>query len=82
MPQFDEESAARALSDGVPLLARQALERELSVLGSRILDAQRDGAEDLARELTRERMALFRRSRPSRPSESAENRGDLADEDA
>jgi len=83
VPLFDEDSAQRALVDGVPLLSRQVRERQLSQLGSRILDAKRAGDEQLARELMQERVALFRRASPSRrDGAQTENHGDLVDEDA
>ncbi|NOY91132.1 MAG: DNA primase [Deltaproteobacteria bacterium] len=64
VPEYDAEGAERALADGVPLLSRQWVERRLSRLGAQILEAKRAGDEDLARQLMRDRVALYRQNKP------------------
>lgn len=54
------EDARRALDDGLPLLERKSIERELPRLQQRIIEARRVGDDALAAGLTREFVELTR----------------------
>ncbi len=54
------EDARRALEDGLPLLERKSIERQLPRLQQRIIEARRIGDEALAAGLTREFVELTR----------------------
>jgi hypothetical protein len=58
--QLSLEDARRVISDGLPRLEQQNIERELPRLQQRIIEARRVGDDRLAAGLTQEFMALSR----------------------
>ena len=57
--KYDEAEARQALADGIPRLARANIERELPKLQAQILTARRQGDDETAEKLTRERDGLY-----------------------